>query len=116
VVPNGTIALLIITGFYLVTGCFLDLAPSLLIFTPIFFPFAVKFGVDPILLGLITTMVLGIGLFTPPVGSTLYISALIAKVTLEEASRDVVTFVAAITLIVVLVVLFPPIALWMTAF
>jgi TRAP-type C4-dicarboxylate transport system permease large subunit len=46
----------------------------------------------------------------------LYISALIAKVTLEEASRDVVTFVAAITLIVVLVVLFPPIALWMTAF
>jgi tripartite ATP-independent transporter DctM subunit len=116
VVPNGTIALLVITGFYLITGCFLDLAPSLLIFTPIFFPFAVKFGVDPILLGLITTMVLGIGLFTPPVGSTLYISALIADITLEKASRDVMIFVTAITLIVVLVILFPPIALWMTKF
>jgi tripartite ATP-independent transporter DctM subunit len=116
VVPNGTIALLVITGFYLITGCFLDLAPSLLIFTPIFFPFAVKFGVDPILLGLITTMVLGIGLFTPPVGSTLYISALIANITIEEASRDVMIFVMAITLIVVLVVLFPPIVLWMTKF
>jgi tripartite ATP-independent transporter DctM subunit len=116
VVPNGTIALLIIAGFYLITGCFLDLAPSLLIFTPIFFPFAVKFGVDPILLGLITTAVLGIGLFTPPVGSTLYISSLIADIPLEVASGDVVKFVAAITLVVVLIILIPSIALWLAAF
>ena len=78
-VPNGHMALIVITAILLFTGCFLDLTPSLLIFTPVFFPFATKLGVDPIQLGVVMTMVLGIGLFTPPVGQTLYISALVAE-------------------------------------
>lgn len=115
-IPNGTMALLTITAILLVTGCFLDLAPSLLIFTPIFYPFAVKLGVNPVHLGLVITMVLGIGLFTPPVGQTLYISALIADAPIEEVSRDIMWFLVAIVFVVLLVIFFPPVALWMTSF
>ncbi len=115
-IPNATLALVTITVILLITGCFLDLAPSLLIFTPIFYPFAVKLGVHPIHLGVVITMVLGIGLFTPPVGQTLYISALIADTPIEEVSRDIMWFLWAIVLVVLLVIFFPPMALWMASF
>jgi len=116
VIPNGIVALLIICAILLVTGCFLDLAPSLLIFTPIFYPLAVKFGVHPIQLGVILTMVLGIGLFTPPVGQTLYISALLAKTPIEDVSRDIAGFLLAILFVILLAIFFPAVTLWMTQF
>jgi TRAP-type C4-dicarboxylate transport system permease large subunit len=112
-IPNGHLALLVITAILLVTGCFLDLTPSLLIFTPIFFPFATNLGVDPIQLGVVTTMVLGIGLFTPPVGQTLYISALIADAPIEVVSRDIMWFLVAIVAIILLVIFYLPTTLWM---
>jgi TRAP-type C4-dicarboxylate transport system permease large subunit len=99
----------------LVIGCFLDLAPSLLIFTPIFFPFATNLGVDPVQLGVVICMVLGVGLFTPPVGQTLYISALIADAPIEVVSRDILWFLAAIVLVVLLVIFYLPTTMWMAA-
>jgi tripartite ATP-independent transporter DctM subunit len=114
-IPNGHLALVVITTILLVTGCFLDLTPSLLIFTPIFFPFATNLGVDPVQLGVVITMVLGIGLFTPPVGQTLYISALIADAPIEVVSRDVLWFLAAIAAIILLVIFYLPTTSWMAA-
>jgi tripartite ATP-independent transporter DctM subunit len=114
-IPSGDLALLTITGMLLVIGCFLDLAPSLLIFTPIFYPFATNLGVDPIQLGVVITMVLGVGLFTPPVGQTLYISALIADAPIEVVGRDVLWFLLAIVLVVLLVIFYLPTTLWMAA-
>jgi TRAP-type transport system large permease protein len=116
VIPNGIVALLVICAILLVTGCFLDLAPSLLIFTPIFYPLATKFGVHPIQLGVILTMVLGIGLFTPPVGQTLYISALLAKTPIEDVSRDIAGFLFAILLVILLAIFFPAVTLWLARF
>jgi tripartite ATP-independent transporter DctM subunit len=114
-IPNGYLALLVITAILLVTGCFLDLTPSLLIFTPIFFPFATNLGVDPVQLGIVITMVLGIGLFTPPVGQTLYISALVADAPIEVVSRDIMWFLAAIVAIILLVIFYLPTTSWMAA-
>lgn len=112
ILPNGTVALLAIAGILLLTGCFLDLAPSLLIFTPILYPLALKFGVNPVQLGVVIVMVLAVGLFTPPVGQTLYISALIAETPIENASRDILWFLIPIMLVVLAVILFPHILLW----
>jgi tripartite ATP-independent transporter DctM subunit len=112
-ISNGNMALITISVILLFTGCFLDLAPSLLIFTPIFFPFAINLGVDPIQLGVVMTMVLGIGLFTPPVGQTLYISALIADAPIEVVSRDIMWFLAAIVAIILIVIFYLPMTLWM---
>ncbi len=114
-IPNGHLALLVITAILLVTGCFLDLTPSLLIFTPIFFPFATNLGVDPVQLGVVITMVLGIGLFTPPVGQTLYISALVADAPIEVVSRDIMWFLAAIAAVILLVIFYLPTTSWMAA-
>lgn len=113
ILPNATVTLLVIAGVLLLTGCFLDLAPSLLIFTPILHPLAMKFGVPPVQLGVVIVMVLAIGLFTPPVGQTLYISALIAKTPIEEVSRDIVWFLVSIVLVVLLVIFFPHMTMWL---
>ena len=112
ILPNGTVALLVIAGVLLLTGCFLDLSPSLLIFTPILYPLALKFGVNPIQLGVVIVMVLAVGLFTPPVGQTLYISALIAKTPIEKVSRDIVWFLVAIAMVVLMVIFFPHLTMW----
>lgn len=107
VLPNGTVALLVISGVILLTGCFLDLAPSLLIFTPILYPLALKFGVHPIQLGVVLVMVLAVGLFTPPVGQTLYISALIARSPIEKVSKEILGYLVTIMLVVLLCIFFP---------
>ena len=54
------------------------------------------------------TMVLGIGLFTPPVGQTLYISALVAQAPIEVVSRDILWFLAAIVFVVLLGIFYLP--------
>jgi TRAP-type C4-dicarboxylate transport system permease large subunit len=79
----------------------------------VFFPFATKLGVDPVQLGVIMTMVLGIGLFTPPVGQTLYISALVAQAPIEVVSRDILWFLTAIVFVVLLCIFYLPTTLWM---
>jgi tripartite ATP-independent transporter DctM subunit len=112
VIPNGTIFLLATTAILLFTGCFLDLAPSLIIFTPILYSVGLKFGVNAVQLGVVVTMALGVGLFTPPVGQTLYISALIAKTPMEDVSRDIFWFVAGIVLVILAVIFFPALATW----
>jgi TRAP-type C4-dicarboxylate transport system permease large subunit len=107
IIPNGTVALLAIAGVLLITGTFLDLAPSLLIFTPILYPLGLKFGVHPVQLGVVIVMTLAIGLFTPPVGQTLYISALLADTPIEAVSRDIIWFLITIVFVIALTIFFP---------
>ena len=111
-IPGPTSLLLVITAILLVSGCFLDLSPALLIFTPIFAPVAVAMGVDLIHLGVVMTMVLGIGLVTPPVGQTLFISALIAETSIEDVSRYILPFIGSILLIVLFVIFCPWSIMW----
>ena len=107
IIPNATVALLAIAGVLLITGTFLDLAPSLLIFTPILYPLGMKFGVNPVQLGVVIVMILAVGLFTPPVGQTLYISALLAETPIEDVSRNIFWFLLTIVFVVVLTIFFP---------
>ena len=65
----------------------LDLAPAILLLAPIFVPLAQQIGMDPLQLGLVMVLNLGIGLYTPPVGTTLFISTTIAGSTMAETTR-----------------------------
>ena len=65
----------------------LDLAPAILLLAPIFVPLAQQIGLDPLQLGLMMVLNLGIGLYTPPVGTTLFISSTIAGSTMGETTR-----------------------------
>lgn len=69
---NKYVILLIINLVLLVVGCFMDITPAVLIFTPIFLPVVQSFGMDPIHFGIMMVMNLGIGNITPPVGSALF--------------------------------------------
>ena len=72
----------------LLLGTFMDLAPMLLICTPIFLPVIKTFGVDPVHFGIIMILNLGIGLLTPPVGPTMVVGCAIGKVSMEAVSRE----------------------------
>ena len=72
--------LFLINILLLVLGTFMDLAPMLLICTPIFLPVVKMFGIDPVHFGMIMILNLGIGLLTPPVGPTLVVGCAIGKV------------------------------------
>jgi len=71
----------------LVIGGPLDLAPAILLLAPIFIPLAQQIGLDPLQLGLMMVLNLGIGLYTPPVGTTLFISSTIAGSTMGETTK-----------------------------
>src|SRR5437867_298741 len=69
---DKNVLLLFINVMLLILGCLMDMAPLILICTPILLPVVVNFGVDPVHFGMIMLLNLGIGLLTPPVGSTLF--------------------------------------------
>ena len=83
--------LLYINVLLLVLGTFMDLAPMLLICTPIFLPIVKQFGIDPVHFGIIMILNLGIGLLTPPVGPTMVVVRH-RKVTMEAVSRSIMVF------------------------
>ena len=89
---NPIVILLVINLALLVIGCFMDIGPAILIFTPIFLPIAQKIGVDPVHFGVILVFNLAIGTITPPVGTGLFVGAAVAKVRVETAIRALMPF------------------------
>jgi TRAP-type C4-dicarboxylate transport system permease large subunit len=75
-----------------VLGCLLDMAPSILIVTPILLPVVMKFGVDSVHFGMIMLLNLGIGLCHPPVGAILFVGCAADRVTIEQVVREVWPF------------------------
>jgi tripartite ATP-independent transporter DctM subunit len=87
----------------LLVGMPLDLPPAILLLAPIFVPLAATIGLDPVQLGLVMILNLGIGLYTPPIGTTLFISSSIAGSSLGETTRELWPFFAvAIALLLAL--------------
>src|SRR5512134_212036 len=116
ITENKYVLLFLINLLLLLLGTFMDLAPMLLICTPILLPVVVKFGVDPIHFGMIMILNLGIGLITPPVGPTLFVGCAIGKVTMEEVSRELWPFYGAMCVALLLVTYIPAISLWLPSF
>ena len=105
--------LLLINVLLLFLGTFMDLAPMLLICTPIFLPIVTKFGIDPVHFGIVMILNLGIGLLTPPVGPTLAVGCAIGKVTMEAVSRSIMVFYVPMLIVLLLVTYLPELSLWL---
>jgi tripartite ATP-independent transporter DctM subunit len=105
--------LALINILLLVLGTFMDLAPMLLICTPIFLPIVTKFGIDPVHFGIIMILNLGIGLLTPPVGPTLAVGCAIGKVSMEALSRSIMIFYIPMLIVLGLVTYVPALTLWL---
>ncbi len=109
------LVLLLIILVLLLLGTFMDLAPMILICTPIFLPVAKAYGIDPIHFGLVLVLTGGIGLVTPPVGSVLFIGTAIGKITVAESMKSIWPFWLAGLAVLLTVAFFPGLSLWLPA-
>ncbi len=105
--------LLMIIVMLLLLGTFMDLAPLILICTPIFLPVAKAYGIDPIHFGLVLVLAGGIGLVTPPVGSVLFIGTAIGKITIAQSLRTIWPFWLAGVVVLLLVAFVPELSMWL---
>jgi len=110
---NKYVILMLVNVMLLVLGCLMDMAPSILICTPILLPVMVNFGVDPVHFGMIMMLNLGIGLCHPPVGSILFVGCAVGKVTMEQVMRQIWPFYGVMFAVLMLVTYIPSLSLWM---
>lgn len=115
VTDNPFVVLLIVNVVLLIMGTFMELPPALLIFTPVFLPIVTALGISSVQFGVIMVVNLAIGLFTPPVGGTLYVAVRVADSTIEETTRALLPFFAASVIALLLLTFFPPLSEWLPA-
>ena len=110
---NKVILLLLINIILLVVGTFMDMAPALLIFTPIFLPVAQSVGMDAIQFGVMIVMNLSIGTITPPVGSVLFVGCSVAELKVEDVIKRLLPYFAAICVSLLFVTFVPAVSTWL---
>ena len=110
---NPVVFLLAIMVILLIVGCFLDPVPAVLIFAPILTPPAVAMGISPVQFGVVMVTTFCVGLITPPVGMTLFVSAGIGKRPVLSISKHILPFMLAMLAAIVLLVLVPGISTWL---
>ena len=107
VTTNKFIILVIMNVLMLIFGTMMDMSVNILVLTPILLPIATQLGIDPVHFGVMMITNLGIGLVTPPVGSTLFIGAAISKIPLEDLSKSMIPSYLCM-LVVLIVVTYVP--------
>lgn len=113
---NEWVVLLIINLLIFVGGMLIDAISIFYIFLPIFLPIMSHFGWDPIWFGVMMTMNLAIGQFTPPVAVNLYVTTQLANIRLEHTFKAVWPMVLAMLVALLIVILFPQLSLFIPAF
>ena len=104
---------LMINVLLFVLGTFLDMAPTILICTPIFLPIAMQFGMDPLQFGVMMLINCALGLNTPPVGTVQFVGCAIGGVSVGQVMRTIWPFYGALGLCLVLVTYIPSVSLWL---
>jgi tripartite ATP-independent transporter DctM subunit len=115
VTSDRNVALLLMLVLLLILGTFMDLAPMIIICTPILLPVARSYGVDPLHFGVVMVLGAGIGLITPPVGSVLFVGSAIGKITIAEAMKSIWPFYLAAIAVLLLVTFVPALSLTLPA-
>jgi tripartite ATP-independent transporter DctM subunit len=110
---NKIVVLLMINILLLLLGTLMDMAPLILIMTPILLPIVTSLGVDSVHFGMIMMLNLAMGLITPPVGSVLFVGAAVAKLPIEQVVKALNPFFVALFLVLMAVTYIPAISLWL---
>ena len=109
---NPIILALLLNLILLVLGCIMDMAPIILIATPILIPIATSIGIDPVQFGIMMVLNCGIGLLTPPVGAVLFIGSAVGKVKMENVVKATLPFYACMVIVLLLLTFIPEISLF----
>lgn len=108
---NPIIIALLINLILLILGCIMDMAPIILIATPILLPIATEIGISPIQFGIMVVLNCGIGLLTPPVGAVLFIGSAVSKVPMERVVKATLPFYLCMIITLLLITFIPEISL-----
>ncbi len=112
ITDNRIVLTLLINLILLVLGCIMDMAPIILITTPILLPIATQYcGLDPVQFGIIVVLNCGIGLLTPPVGAVLFIGSSVAKLPMEKVVKATLPFYICMIVTLLLISFVPDISL-----
>jgi tripartite ATP-independent transporter DctM subunit len=109
---NPIILAILLNLILLFLGCIMDMAPIILIATPILLPIATSIGIDPIQFGIIMVLNCGIGLLTPPVGAVLFIGSAVSKVPIERLVKATLPFYLCMIIALMLITFVPEISLF----
>lgn len=110
---NPIIVLLVINVILLLLGTFMDMAPMVIISTPVLLPVVKAFGIDPVHFGVVMILNAGIGLNTPPVGTVLFVGCAVGGITIREAMRTIWPFFGASIAVLLAVTYIPSLSLWL---
>jgi len=113
ITSNPILLLLLINGLLLLLGCIMDMAPLILITTPILYPIVVNsLGMDPVQFGIMMMLNLAIGLCTPPVGSALFVGCAIGKIPIERATMAMLPFYLGMIVVLMFVTFIPAMSMF----
>lgn len=113
ITDNPIVLLLLINVMLLGLGMIMDMAPLILITTPILFPVVVGFlGMNPVQFGIMLLLNLGIGLCTPPVGSALFVGCAIGETSIENATKAMLPFYLTMIVVLLLITFVPALTMW----
>ncbi len=105
--------LLLINLLLLLLGTIMDMAPLILITTPILYPVVVgALGMDPVQFGIMMMLNLGIGLATPPVGSALFVGCAVGRTSIENATKAMLPFYAVMIVVLMLITFIPTVVMF----
>ncbi len=110
---NPIILALLLNVILLILGCIMDMAPIILIATPILLPIATSIGIDPVQFGIMVILNCGIGLLTPPVGSVLFIGSAVSNVPMERVVKATFPFYVCMVITLLLITFIPEVSLWL---
>ena len=110
---NPVVIALLIDLILLVLGCIMDMAPIILIATPILLPIATSIGINPIQFGIMIILNCGIGLLTPPVGAVLFIGSAVGKVKMEKVVKATLPFYICMIVTLLLLTFIPEISMFL---
>lgn len=113
---NKYVILMCINIMLLLIGTLMDMAPLILILTPVLLPVTNSLGIDPVHFGMIMLVNLGIGLITPPVGSVLFVASAVSKQKIEQVVKAMLPFYAVLFLVLMVITYIPAISLFLPKF
>ena len=115
---HKTLLLLAIMVLLIAVGTTLDMTPTILIMSPVLMPVVKAAGIDPVYFGVLFIMNCAIGLITPPVGVVLNVTAGVGRMSMDQVTRGVLPFIAALYAVLLLLILFPALVIvpmrWLT--
>lgn len=106
---DPVIVMFMFVALFIVAGMFIDLGANIVLLIPVLFPVTQQLGIDPVFFGVLTVVALSVGLVTPPVGASLFITCDISKTPLMDAFKASLPYLGGVFLTMALMIFFPEI-------